>query len=205
MVNKPSRLCLYTLILFLPRNAVSGRSSFLQFVPLCKMSTWTWLLVISAEQHGANQAVTTLIRPVLLRKHLPTRTFRCLVSGPTYADSSCLPIHMIYGRYAYIGHSQFLEKFWASVKETRAAIMKSGCIWTSSDHERTMIIVHFSKKGPAPIHQPRKKVGMTTEVTIHSHLCRRHVNSCVHKVMLFIIGVFFWLFLRALQCHEHLT
>ena len=33
-------------------------------------------------------------------------------------------------------------------------------------------------KGTAPIHLPRKKIGMTTEVTIHSHLCRRHVNSC---------------------------
>ena len=26
-----------------------------------------------------------------------------------------------------------------------------------------------------------KKVGMTTEVTIHSHLCHRHVKSCFHK------------------------
>ena len=75
----------------------------------------------------------------------------------------------------------------ASLKETRAATMKSGCIWTSSatgmltDHERTTIIVYFSRKGLAPIHLPRNKAGMTTEATIHSHLCRGHVNLCFHE------------------------
>ena len=54
------------------KSVESGRSSSLKFVPLCKMSTWIWLLVISTEQDGANQAVSTLNRPVLLRKHLPT-------------------------------------------------------------------------------------------------------------------------------------
>ena len=63
------------------------------------------------EQLGAIQAVTTFNRPVLLREHLPTQTFRrhqaprhCgvleffLASGATYADSSYLQILMIYGK-----------------------------------------------------------------------------------------------------------
>ena len=122
------------------------------------------------------------------------------------------PNSQIYGRHAYMRHSQFFEKIWASVKETRGAIMKSGCIWTSSatdtltDHERTTIIVYFSKKGPAPVHQPRKKVGMMTEVTIHSHLCRRHVNSCFHnQTQLTILAWTCGFSLRALQGHEQLT
>ena len=44
--------------------------------------------------------------------------------------SSYLQTHMVYGKYACMGHSPFIEKFWASVKETRAAIMKSGYTWT---------------------------------------------------------------------------
>ena len=54
-----------------------------------------------------------------------------------------------YGKYVCMVHAQFLEKFWASVKETRAAIMKSGYIWTFlvtgtlTDHEGTTVIVYI--------------------------------------------------------------
>ena len=75
-------------------------------------------------------------------------------NGPTFADSSYLQIHM--------RHSQFRVKFWASVKETRAATMKYGYTWTLlatdilTDHEETMISAYFSKKDPAPIHLTRR-------------------------------------------------
>ena len=64
--------------------------------------------------------------------------------------------------------------------------MKSCYIWTLlvtgtlTDHEGTTIIVYISRKGHAPIRLLRKKVGMMTEVTIHSHLYRRHENLCFH-------------------------
>ena len=72
------------------------------------------------------------------------------------------------------------EKSLVSVKETRAATMKSGGI-TLTDHEGTTIIVYISRKSLALTHLPRKEEGMMTEATIHSHLCRRHVNTCFHK------------------------
>ena len=52
---------------------------------------------------------------------------------------------------------------------------------TLTDHERTTIIVYISRKSLALTHLLKKEEGMTTEVTIHSHLCRRHVNTCFHK------------------------
>ena len=42
------------------------------------------------------------------------------MSGLTCAVSSYLQSHMIFGRYAYTGHSQSSEKSFVSVKETRA-------------------------------------------------------------------------------------
>ena len=108
------------------------------------------------------------------------------IPGEWDAVSSYLQIHMIYGKYACMQHSQFLEQFWASVKETRAAIMKSGYIWTLpvtgtlTDHEGTTIILYISREGLAPIHPPRKKVSMMTEVTIHFHRYRPHENLCFH-------------------------
>ena len=86
-----------------------------------------------------------------------------------------------------MGHLQFLEKYWVSVKEIRVATMKYGYTWTSSaidtltDHERTMIIVHISRKSLAPTRLPKKKVGTTMEVTIHFHLYRQHENLSFHK------------------------
>ena len=73
-------------------------------------------------------------------------------------------------------HSQFLEKVWSSVKETRAAIMKSGCIWTLpvtgtlTDYGETMTIADFSKKDPALTHLTGKRASMMAEVTIFTLL-----------------------------------
>ena len=63
------------------------------------------------------------------------------MNGPTYVASSFFPTYMNFGRYAYMGHSQCLEKSWVSVNETRAATMRYGYTWNSSatdmltDHE----------------------------------------------------------------------
>ena len=51
-----------------------------------------------------------------------------LANGMKCAVSSYAQTHIIHGRYAYMEHSQFTEKSWVSVKGTRAANMKSGCI-----------------------------------------------------------------------------
>ena len=50
------------------------------------------------------------------------------VNWLTCAVSSYLQIHMVKGRYAHTEHSQSPEKSLVSVKETRAATMKHGCI-----------------------------------------------------------------------------
>ena len=122
------------------------------------------------------EAVTTLIRPVLLRKHLPTRTFRCHhtpylcgvlelfpVSGPTCAVSSCFQIHMIHGKYACMVYSQFHEKFWASDKETRTAIMKSG-------YMRTLLVTGYAQHA---CHQKKKQRDTgTTKKNVRTQTCR---------------------------------
>ena len=89
------------------------------------------------------------------------------------------------------------RKCWASVEETRAAIMKSGCIWTLlvtstlTDHEGSVIIAHCSKKNPASVHLTEKNASMAT--------------PCIHKMMISIFYAFFWLCLRAFHGHGHVT
>ena len=224
LASKTSRSCRCTSTTTMPRNTVLERSSSLEFVPLCKMSTWAKSPVISTEeQHGVQQVVTTLIRPVLLRKQLPTRTFQChqaphhfgvlklfLWMGWRVRFHRTLKLTLLW-RARLHGAFTISQEIPVSVKETRVATMMSGCIQTSSatdthtDHERTTIIVYVSRKSLAPTHQPRKEEGMITEVTIHCHPCRRHVNTCFHQQAQLIIWRRHVAFTSALQGHEHLT
>ena len=88
--------------------------------------------------------------------------------------------------------SQFFEKCWAWVEETRAAIMKSGCIWTLlvtctlTDHEGSVIIAHCSKENPAPVHLKEKRASMAT--------------PCIHRMQITRFYAF-WLCLRVFHGH----
>ena len=110
-----------------------------------------------------------LFRRVLLRRYLPTRTFRFLaphhcgvlelflVTGLTCAVSSYAQTHIIYGGYAHTGHSQFLEKSCVSDKETRASNISR----KNHDHR-----VHFKEKSRP--YAPTKERGRYDDGSDHS-------------------------------------
>ena len=92
------------------------------------------------QSSGNSSQPTSTLRGGICRHGLSNAALELfLVNGPTYVASSFFHTHMNYGRYAYMEHSQCLEKSWVSVKETRAATMRYGYIWSATemltDHE----------------------------------------------------------------------
>ena len=130
------------------------------------------------------------IRPVLLRKHLPTRTFRC--HQPPHHCGVLEPFPLSGGCGFVVppgSHGLWKVRLRGAFTIPREilGLSQRDYIWTLlvtstlTDHEGTTIIVYISRKGLTLIHLPRKKVGMMTEVTNHSQLCRRHETLCFHE------------------------
>ena len=72
-------------------------------------------------------------------------------------------------------------------KRSESQQRSNGYTWTSSAtemltcHEEIMSNVSCSRKGLAPTHLPKRKLGAMMKVTIRFHLCHRYENLCFHE------------------------
>ena len=120
-----------------PNNVESGRSFSSPSAPFCWKSTWKWSLT-ATEVLGATQLVTTwrkLLPTPIFQHHLATHRCgaqgQCQVNGPMCVVLSS-PRTLVTNEDSPAWSFHCSARPWASVRETKVAIMRYGCTWTLS-------------------------------------------------------------------------